>query len=235
MASRTPTVPRRITAEDIRRKLPDISDFCKTYLSVDPIKQPMPVQPTAHYAIGGIPTDIDAQAVIDAQNTVLPGFYAAGECARLGAWRQPAGHQLAGGHPGVWPARRAERGSLRRGADWPRRRRPGGRAHAELEGFDVTLAPSPSRYSSEMRAMMMDNVGVFRTAELLDDAVVRLTDLEERLPAQLDHGQRSALEHASCSRPGSSAACSIWPKRRRWRRRPARRAAARTSGGLPGA
>ena len=73
--------PRRITAEDIRRKLPDISDFCKTYLNVDPIKQPMPIQPTAHYAMGGIPTDINAQVVIDPQNTALPGFYAAGECA----------------------------------------------------------------------------------------------------------------------------------------------------------
>ena len=73
--------PRRITAEDIRRKLPDISDFCQTYLNVDPIKQPMPIQPTAHYAMGGIPTDINGQVVIDPQNTALPGFYAAGECA----------------------------------------------------------------------------------------------------------------------------------------------------------
>ncbi len=73
--------PRRITADDIRRKLPDISDFCKTYLQVDPIKQPMPVQPTAHYAMGGIPTNIHAEVVITPENRALPGLYAAGECA----------------------------------------------------------------------------------------------------------------------------------------------------------
>ena len=73
--------PRRLTAQDIRSKLPDISDFCKTYLQLDPVKSPLPIQPTAHYAMGGIPTNNGAEVVIDAQNKVMPGFYAAGECA----------------------------------------------------------------------------------------------------------------------------------------------------------
>ena len=47
-----------VTAEEILAKIPDIIDFCRTYLGVDPVKEPMPVQPTAHYAMGGIPTDI---------------------------------------------------------------------------------------------------------------------------------------------------------------------------------
>ena len=103
--------PRRITAAEIEKKLPDIADFCRTYLGVDPVKQPMPIQPTAHYAMGGIPTDNDARVVLDAENTPMPGFYAAGEVRmRLGARRQPSGHQLPGRHPGLRPPCGSERG-----------------------------------------------------------------------------------------------------------------------------
>ncbi len=62
-------------------KLPDITDFVETYLGMDPAKQPIPIQPTAHYAMGGIPTDIDGRVIMDADNTPVPGLYAAGECA----------------------------------------------------------------------------------------------------------------------------------------------------------
>ncbi len=67
--------------EVIRQKLPDITDFARTYSRVEPISDPIPVQPTAHYAMGGIPTDTDARVIIDEHNTPLPGLYAAGECA----------------------------------------------------------------------------------------------------------------------------------------------------------
>ncbi len=72
---------RRIDAAYIEEKLPDIADFTRTYLGVDPVREPMPVQPTAHYAMGGIPTDVDGRVVIDKENTVLAGLYAAGEAA----------------------------------------------------------------------------------------------------------------------------------------------------------
>jgi len=65
----------------VEEKLPDITDFVRTYLGLDPIKDMIPIQPTAHYAMGGIPTDIDGRVVVDEKNTPLPGFYAAGECA----------------------------------------------------------------------------------------------------------------------------------------------------------
>lgn len=67
--------------EQIDEKLPDITDFARTYLGVEPKTEPMPIQPTAHYAMGGIPTNINGEVVIDAKNTVLQGLYAAGECA----------------------------------------------------------------------------------------------------------------------------------------------------------
>ena len=72
---------RRIDANYVEQKLPDILDFCRVYLGVDPVKEPMPIQPTAHYAMGGIPTNVDAEVVIDENWTVLPGLYAAGETA----------------------------------------------------------------------------------------------------------------------------------------------------------
>ncbi|MEJ2008077.1 MAG: succinate dehydrogenase flavoprotein subunit [Acidobacteriota bacterium] len=62
-------------------KLPDITDFVRTYLGIEPAKELIPVQPTAHYVMGGIPTDNDGRVVIDEKNTPLPGLYAAGETA----------------------------------------------------------------------------------------------------------------------------------------------------------
>jgi len=70
-----------LDAKVIEEKLPDITDFVRTYLGIDPVKQKIPVQPTAHYAMGGIPTDTEGQVVIDHQKTVLRGLYAAGETA----------------------------------------------------------------------------------------------------------------------------------------------------------
>lgn len=65
----------------VRAKLPDIVDFCKTYLNVDPAHDPIPVHPTAHYAMGGIPTDIDGRVIAGSDGSVYEGLYAAGECA----------------------------------------------------------------------------------------------------------------------------------------------------------
>jgi len=65
--------------EAIEAKIPDIADFCRTYLGIDPAEKPMPIQPTAHYAMGGIPTDVDGR-VTDG-TTLWEGLYAAGECA----------------------------------------------------------------------------------------------------------------------------------------------------------
>ncbi len=67
-------------AEVLETKLPDITEFARTYLGVDPVTEPVPVMPTAHYAMGGIPTNVNAE-VLRNNTTVVPGLYAAGECA----------------------------------------------------------------------------------------------------------------------------------------------------------
>jgi len=187
--------PRRITAQDIRRKLPDISDFCKTYLQLDPIKSPLPIQPTAHYAMGGIPTNVNAEVVVDSRNTVMPGFYAAGECAcvsvhganRLGTnslvdilvFGRRAGQSAAAyAAHADWPA-------LPAAADGP--------ARAALDAIrGGTGREVVAQIRTDLRALMMDNVGVFRTEALLTEALSKLADLKERYRriSIMDKGKR---------------------------------------------
>ncbi len=106
---------RRIDRDYIEAKLPDIADFTRTYLGVDPVTEPMPVQPTAHYGMGGIPTDLDGRVLLDAQKTVLPGLI---RCRRSGLcirpWRQPSGHKFADRSRGLRQTLRRAYGRLLR-------------------------------------------------------------------------------------------------------------------------
>jgi succinate dehydrogenase / fumarate reductase, flavoprotein subunit len=70
-----------VDPEVIERKLPDITEFARTYLDVDPLKEGVPVVPTAHYAMGGIPTNVEAEVLRNHRADIVPGFFAAGECA----------------------------------------------------------------------------------------------------------------------------------------------------------
>ena len=72
---------RHLPREVIEEKLPDVTEFARVYLSVEPTKELVPIQPTAHYAMGGIPTDVEGQVVTGPDETPVPGLYAAGECA----------------------------------------------------------------------------------------------------------------------------------------------------------
>jgi succinate dehydrogenase / fumarate reductase flavoprotein subunit len=71
---------RHLGADVLESKLPDITEFARTYLGVDPVKELVPVYPTCHYVMGGIPTTVTGQVLQDNTSTV-PGLYAAGECA----------------------------------------------------------------------------------------------------------------------------------------------------------
>ncbi len=72
---------RDIGKERLNQKLPEISSFIKTYLGIDPSEAPVPVAPTCHYIMGGIPTDVNGHVLNDVIGAVLPGLYAVGECA----------------------------------------------------------------------------------------------------------------------------------------------------------
>lgn len=67
--------------EVIDQKLPDVTDFARVYLGVEPKNEGIPIQPTAHYAMGGLPTNADGQVISNASGTTVPGFYSAGEAA----------------------------------------------------------------------------------------------------------------------------------------------------------
>jgi succinate dehydrogenase / fumarate reductase, flavoprotein subunit len=72
---------RHLDPEVIETKIPDVTEFARIYLGVEPLREPVPIQPTAHYGMGGIPTDVDARVVVGPTDDVVPGLYAAGECA----------------------------------------------------------------------------------------------------------------------------------------------------------
>ena len=67
--------------EKIMEKLWEIASFVRIYLGLDPVYEPIPVQPTCHYIMGGIPTDGDGRVITDEKGSATPGLYAAGECA----------------------------------------------------------------------------------------------------------------------------------------------------------
>jgi succinate dehydrogenase / fumarate reductase flavoprotein subunit len=72
---------RHLPRDVIEEKLPDVTEFARVYLGVEPTREPVPIQPTAHYAMGGIPTNTEGQVVVGPDETPVAGLYAAGECA----------------------------------------------------------------------------------------------------------------------------------------------------------
>jgi succinate dehydrogenase / fumarate reductase flavoprotein subunit len=72
---------RELGKERLTQKLPEVTSFVKTYLGIDPSDAPIPVAPTCHYMMGGIPTDVEGHVVIDETGNAVPGLFAVGECA----------------------------------------------------------------------------------------------------------------------------------------------------------
>jgi succinate dehydrogenase / fumarate reductase flavoprotein subunit len=169
--------------EVVEHKLPDIQDFCQTYLGIDPALEPMPVQPTAHYGMGGIPTDVDGQVLVDEKDTPMPGLYAAGECACVsvhGANRLGTNSLVdivvfgrrAGNHMAQHIAA-SDFAPLPDDAEGPSR--------AEIEHLlNGTGGESVADIRNELRQVMMDKVGVFREEKLMQEALETVRELQER-------------------------------------------------------
>ena len=171
---------RKIDKAYIEAKLPDIADFTRTYLGVDPTEEPMPIQPTAHYAMGGIPTNVEAEVVIDANNTVLPGLYAAGECAcvsvhganRLGT-NSLVDLIVFGRRGGINIAKYCQTAEL-----LPLPADAGQAVIAEFERIRTNKGTAKAyELRAKMQKTMTDNVGVFRVQEGMDQAIVDLAAL----------------------------------------------------------
>ena len=173
----------RIDAKYVESKLPDILDFCRTYLGVDPVKEPMPIQPTAHYAMGGIPTNVNAEVVLDANWTVMPGLYAAGETACVSCH----GANRLGTNSLVDLIVFGRRGGMKtaefvKQADWaPLPDDAGREAESELKRIRSSKGKTrPYQLRDEMQHTMMELVGVYRTEETLQEAVDKMGELRER-------------------------------------------------------
>ncbi len=171
----------------INKRLPGIRDLAKTFAGVDPIKDPIPVIPTCHYLMGGIPTNVNAQvlSVKNGQDYVVEGLYAAGECACVsvhGANRLGANSLLDivvfGRAAGLHVQQ-----SVREGL-----------GYREPSQYDIDAAlarvnrwntnqkgESVEEIRSSLQKVMQDDFGVFRTADAMQKGFEKLEKLQERL------------------------------------------------------
>jgi succinate dehydrogenase / fumarate reductase flavoprotein subunit len=174
---------RHLDPEVIEKKIPDVTEFARIYLGVEPLEEPVPIQPTAHYGMGGIPTDVDARVVVGENEDVVPGLYAAGECACVsvhGANRLGTNSLLDivvfGRRGGLDMARYARESEL---AALPTR--PEGDAASLLEGLLATTGgDSMADIRDQLQEQMFDLAGVVREEEGLRKMQDLLGGLRER-------------------------------------------------------
>ena len=175
--------PLKITGDVVLQKIPDIVDFCRVYLGVDPVTQMMPIQPTAHYAMGGIPTNKFGEVVIDDKGTTVPGLFAAGECACVsvhGANRLGTNSLLDivvfGKHAGLKAAeyaRSAEFGKLPQDAE--------AGARSQFEALrNGTGKENVYDLSNEMKNVMFSEVGIYRSGSAMESAIDKILELKEK-------------------------------------------------------
>jgi succinate dehydrogenase / fumarate reductase, flavoprotein subunit len=168
--------------EQIDAKLPDITEFARTYLGVEPYDEPIPVFPTAHYAMGGVPTNIHAEVLAD-NEAVVPGLYAAGEVACVsvhGANRLGTNSLLDinvfGRRAGVFAAEYAHRVEH---ADLPDD--PEAKVVAMIEHLrDATGSQRVAAIRSDLQATMDLNAQVYRTEGSLKQALTDIESLKHR-------------------------------------------------------
>jgi succinate dehydrogenase / fumarate reductase flavoprotein subunit len=174
---------KTVTAEQLEHALPDIIEMMRVYMGVEPMKEGVPIQPTAHYAMGGIPTNVNAEVVIDEKNKVLPGLYAAGEvaCVSVHGANRLGTNSLAdlivfGRRGGKAMAEYAKKADL-----LPLPRDPAAYVREEIARLRESKgSEKPVRLRDEMQQAMMDNVGVFRTGPMIQDALTKVRELKER-------------------------------------------------------
>ena len=169
--------------EVLRTKLPDITSFCQTYLGIDPADSPIPVLPTAHYAMGGIPTDAFGRVIKDGKGTIVEGLYAAGECACVsvhGANRLGTNSLLdlvvfgrrAGQHIGEYvkdvkiPSVNGDVADMASG--WIK------------QLTDGQTGPHGGHIMEEMQTAMMEKVGIYRNGRDMQAVVDQIHNLLER-------------------------------------------------------
>ena len=181
---------RTVTVAELEHKLPDIIEMMRVYQGVEPMQEPVPIQPTAHYAMGGLPTDNDGRVRADEADGLVSGLFAAGECACVSVH---GGNRLGtnslvdlvvfgrrGGKAMAEFCRTAKFAPLPAEAE--------AEAVAELERIRTNAGPEKAAtIRTEMQAVMMDKVSVFRVEPLLREALEKVRTLKRRfLKVQID-------------------------------------------------
>ncbi|MER3488547.1 MAG: succinate dehydrogenase flavoprotein subunit [Meiothermus sp.] len=169
--------------ETIHKKLPDISEFAQIYLGVDPTKQPVPVMPTAHYAMGGIPTTLWGEVIADDSNTIIPGLYAAGEvaCVSLHGANRLGTNSLGdlvvfGRRAGIAAAKFAKSAEF-----YDLSPEVSGPSRERVERLrNQSGKESVASLRTALQQTMQDYASVFRTEELLARGAEELKELFER-------------------------------------------------------
>ena len=166
----------------LHEKLPDITEFVETYLGLNAEIDLIPIQPTAHYGMGGLATDIDGRVVVDENNTVLPGLYAAGECACVsvhGANRLGTNSLVdlvvfgrrAGKHAATY---------IEESGHTPLGPEPDFRSRAQIESLlGRTSGERIPELRTTLQTEMMDKASVFRTESELESVSGTLRELRD--------------------------------------------------------
>ncbi|KJS57445.1 succinate dehydrogenase flavoprotein subunit [Streptomyces rubellomurinus] len=168
--------------EQLDAKLPDITEFARTYLGIEPYTDPIPIQPTAHYAMGGIPTNVEGE-VLRNNTEVVPGLYAAGEVACVsvhGANRLGTNSLLDinvfGRRAGIAAADFANANEF---VELPEN--PEEKVQALVDGLrESTGTESVGQIRKELQETMDANAMVYRTGATLKQAVEDIAALKER-------------------------------------------------------
>ncbi|MGW1157318.1 succinate dehydrogenase flavoprotein subunit [Streptomyces sp. NPDC002513] len=180
--------------EQLDAKLPDITEFARTYLGIEPYTDPIPIQPTAHYAMGGIPTNVEGEVLAD-NTTVVPGLYAAGEVACVsvhGANRLGTNSLLDinvfGRRAGISAAEYSQTAEF---VELPEA--PADQVVAQIERLRASTGTERvADLRRELQETMDANVMVFRTEQTIKTAVEKVAELRERYKnvAIQDKGKR---------------------------------------------
>jgi succinate dehydrogenase / fumarate reductase flavoprotein subunit len=173
-----------IGAAKIEERLPQVRELAWKFAGVDVTRDPFPIAPTAHYAMGGIPVDIEGRVLSDAKGTAVSGFFAAGECSCVsvhGANRLGCNSTLDCSVYGRRGGRRM-RDLIRSGAEWAEpsaeQLRDGLRDIERL--LDASGPYSIHAIRQELRDSMMENCGIFRSRDKLIRQMSRVRELQER-------------------------------------------------------
>lgn len=174
---------RHLGKEKILELLPQIHELALEFVGVDCIKESIPIQPTAHYSMGGIPTNINGEVTKDAQNTKVEGLFAAGECACAsihGANRLGCNSLLDAVVSGKWTGKTMT--EFVKSVDF---KEVPSDATKEVEENIFNLLNSngteaPVKIRTELQESMMKLCGVFRKEDKLKECLEIVKDLQEQ-------------------------------------------------------